>query len=268
MTNKVLMGASVLAVLAAFPAFAETNVKAGAEVSTGQKIENALGKAGTKIETTAEKAADKTKAAYTDVKAYFTDDDDINVVSSVNVSTSLTADQLIGTAVQDPAGKEIGKIEDILVDADGDAEAIVIDDKGVLGLGGKKAAFDYDVMEGFAKDKDVVVKLNENSIKQAQAFDDAAMPADRYSVKKLSGAKVVDANGKAVADVETIAFTGDDADYVVVAFNQILGIGGQKAALDFDALDIVNANGKYSFKLDAAQTAQFDSHRKAEKSAN
>lgn len=295
MTNKILMGASVLALIAAFPAFAET--KADANVSTETKIENKLDRAGEAVKEKAAKAGEAidreteragaatreayedtkaaSKDAYGDVKAYFSDDDDVKAISSVNLAARLTADELIGTKVEDGAGKNLGKIEDILVDAEGDAETVVINDGGVMGLGGKLVAFDYDIIEGFNGDKDVVVKVSENAIKQAKRFEYeapstpdpkiAVMPAAQYSVKKLLDAKVVDAQGKAVANVDTIAFEDDDADYLVVSFDKILGMGGEKAALDFDALDIGNANGKYTFKLNSQQTAQFETQKAATK---
>jgi len=283
MTKKILMGASVLAVLAAFPAFAEDTMKDKAD------------RAGAKVESTAEKAADKTKEtyneakeatkegyakaeaktkeAYEDVKTYFNDDKDDD--KTVNVISRVTADELIGTKVQNWKGDDIGRINDILVTADGDAETVIIDDNG-LGLGGKLAAFDYDVIEGFNGDKDVVVKISEENIKQASRFEYEGTakegekiryaPADQYSVKKIIDAKVVDPDGKNVADVDTVAFEGDDADYLIVTFNKILGMGGDKAALNLDALDLVNKDGKYTFQLNTQQTAQFENYKEDTKS--
>lgn len=295
MTNKILMGASVLAVLAAFPALAET--RTDAKASTEAKVEAKLDNAGDAIKENAKKAGEAidrqteragaatreayedtkaaSKDAYGDVKAYFSDDKDIKAISSVNVNGRLTADELIGADVANPAGEKIGKIEDILVDKEGDAETVVINDSGVLGLGGKLVAFDYDIIEGFTGDKDVVVMLTDKSLKEAKRFEYEApsapdakisvMPASQFSVKKIADAKVVDAQGKAVANVDTVAFDGDDADYVIVTFNKILGMGGDKAALDFEAIDLVNNNGKYQFKLNSQQTAQFQNHKEATK---
>ncbi len=275
MTKTILMGASFLAILASFPAFAaDTKVNANAETSVGAKIENNMEKAGAAIERGTDKAVAKTKEAYADVKAYFDDEKNISATTSVNVGQRLTANELIGTDVQNPKGEKIGKIEDILIDGEGDAETVIINDNGVLGLG-KLVAFDYDVIEGFTKDKDAVVKLSEKSINAAKGFDykdtnggkTTTIPAGQYSVSKLLKSKVIDANGKAVADVDTIAFDGDDADYLVVTFNKILGMGGDKAALNLEALDIVEADGKYSFKLNQAQTAEFN-NAKATTKAN
>jgi sporulation protein YlmC with PRC-barrel domain len=299
MTNKILLGVSVLALLSALPAFAETRADAKADVSTSTKIETKLDKAGESIKETAKEAGDaieqqtdragaatreayqdakaKTKETYGDVKAYFSDDKDVKAVTSINIDSRLTADELLGADVQNPSGEKIGSIEDILVDKEGDAETVIINDGGVLGLGGKLVAFDYDIIEGISSDKDVMVKLTDASIKKAKRFEyeapskaDAAisvMPASQFSVKKVQDAKVVDANGKAVANVSDIVFDGDDADYLVVTFDKFLGLGGDKAALDFEALDLSNNNGKYTFKLTSQQTAQFE-NQKATTKAN
>ena len=271
MTKTILMGVSVLAVLAAVPAFAaETGVKA--EASTEAKVDAKLDQAGDAISNAVDKtgaaisnAADKTEAAakntYNDVKAYFNDDDNLELTSSVSVAKSNTADALIGTSVQGANGNDIGKIHDIIIDDEGDAEWVIIEDGGVLGLGGKLVAFDYDVIEGFNREKDVVVKMSEASVKAAKAFDEKTLPADEFSVSKIIGADVMGADGKKIGVVETVAFDGDDAEYLIVAFDQIMGMGGEKAALNLDALQMTNLDGKYSFKLTSQQSAQFEQHK-------
>lgn len=271
MKKTILMGASLLAVLAAVPALAaETAVKA--ETSTEAKVETGLDKAGNAIGNAAEKtgnvissAANKTEAAakgaYSDVKAYFNDDKNLELTSSVSVAKSNTAGALIGTSVQNAAGADVGKIHDIIISEDGDAEWVIIEDGGLLGLGSKLAAFDYDVIEGFNRDKDVVVKLSEESVKSAKPFEEKNIAADEFSVSKLIGADVVGFDGKKIGDVETVAFDGDDAEYVIVGFDQILGLGGDKAALNLEALQVAHAGGDYSVKLNAQQSAQFKQHQ-------
>jgi len=287
MTKTILMGASFLALLAAYPAFAaDTSVDANANVSTSTKIENSLDKAGDKIKASADKAgnaieraADKAKVAtkdkYQDVKAYFNNDKDLSATSSINVSERNTADAIIGTGVQDANGKSAGKIHDIIVDKDGNAQWVIIEDGGVLGLGSKLVAFDYGVIDGWNKSNDAVVKLTEAQIKAAQGFEYEApknsdkkvtvLPADRYSVKKILDAKVIGTDGKKIADVDEVAFDGNAAKYLIVDFDKVLGMGGDKAALNMDALNLVNDNGKYSFKLDSQQTAQFENYKETTK---
>jgi sporulation protein YlmC with PRC-barrel domain len=273
MTKTILMGVSVLALLAAFPAFAETNAAPNkVEPSVGQRLENAADTAGQKIENAAHEAKEATKNAYSDLKSYFNDDDDMTV-GSVNVMQKNTADALIGTSVQDGNGKTLGTIHDIIVDAEGDAEWVIIEDGGTMGIGSKLAAFDNDIIEGYNKDKDVVVKLTEQQLKSAKKFDYkpqsgyTTVPAGQYSVSKLMDADVLGPDGKKVADVDTLAFEDDDAEYVIVTFNTVLGMGGDKAALNMDALDIItDQNGDYDFKLNQKQTAQFESYKDTKKS--
>ncbi len=257
--KKILMGASFLALLAAFPAFAE--VDPNTKDSAGVKVEKTIDKAGDSIEKGAEKAKAAVKEAYSDVKAYFDDEKDVQAVTSLNVLDRLTADEIIDRTVQDPQGKDIGKIDDILIDADGDAEAVIINDGGVLGLGGKMAAFDYNVIKGISADENVVVKLSEENVKNAVAYDPDKMKADRYSISRIMDAKVVDAKGKKLADVDTVAFEGDDADYLIVTFGEILGMGGKKAALNLEALNLKNNKGNYTFTLNSQQSAQFENYK-------
>lgn len=152
---------------------------------------------------------------------------------------------------------------------------MIINDNA-LGLGGKLAAFDYDVIEGIRANDNAAVKLTEADIKAAKRFEYKAdakadantmiMPAGQFSVKKISDAKVFDANGKAVADVDTVAFEDDDAEYVIVTFNKILGVGGDKAALNMEALDLAQKpNGDYAFTLTQNQSAQFENAKDAKK---
>lgn len=272
MTKTILLGASMLAIVTAFPAFAETAVKT--DTSAEVKVEKALEKTGDAISNAAKKTEATVKDAYSDVKAYFADEDDVKAVSSINVSNRNTAKALLGTGVQNAEGKTIGKIQDVLVDADGDAETVIIQDNaGILGLGSKLAAFDFDVIEGYNKSNDVVVKLSEQSIKAAKPFDFDAnaaakasvptttVPQGQYALSKILSADVIGPDGKKVATVENVAFNGDDADYVIVAFNQILGMGGDKAALNMEALNLIEKDGKYTFQLSSDQTAQFHNYK-------
>lgn len=270
MMKTILMSASMLAVLAAVPALAaETTIKTD---SVGTKVEKQLDKAGNAIEKAAEKTEAAAKNTYGDVKAYFTDDKDLSATSTVSVNNGHTAKALIGTSVQGVDGKTVGKIHDIIVDGEGDAKWVIIEDGGVLGLGSKLAAFDYDVIKGFNRDKDVNVKLTEQSVKAAKAFDYDATAANKdpkkttlgagqYSVNKILDADVFGPDNKKVADVDTIVFEGDDAEYLLVSFDKVLGMGGETAALDFDALDLSNKDGKYSIKLNSKQTAQFENFK-------
>jgi hypothetical protein len=50
---------------------------------------------------------------------------------------------------------------------------------------------------------------------------------------------------------------------VIVAFDQVLGMGGERAALDFDALKLTQTDSGVQFQLSAAQSANFEKYKKA-----
>lgn len=276
--RKILFGASFIALFAAYPALAaDVKADAKAETSLGTKIENGLDQTGDAISDTANKAGEaideKTEQAgaalketYTDMKAYFTDENDVKAVSSLNVHKDISANFLLGADVKGPKNQEVGDIQDILVDKDGSAKRVIVNDGDIFGLGGKEASFDYSVVRGINPDKDVIVNISEAAVKTATPYDSDKIPAGLYSVKKIVGSKVVDHTGKAIAKVDDVIFDKDDADYLIVTFDTILGMGGDKVALNYDALEMANNGGKYIYKLNASQTAQFEIHKESTKS--
>ena len=284
------MAASFLALLAAYPAFAadtdkhttSAEIKADARVAAdkaeakldqaGDVISEKAKKAGTVIDEKTEQAGAVVREKYADMKAYFTDEKDVATMSSVNFSGKLTERELMGRTVVDAKGVEIGKIDDLLVDADGEVEQVIITNNGTLGVDGKLVSIDSDVLDGAKVGGDAKLTLKNDDAKEAKGFSadqaDAGASSNLFSVDKIIGSKIVDANGKAVAKVEALVFDGDEADYAIVAFDQILGVGGERAALDFEALDLSNMGGKYTFKLNEQQSAQFKQEKDSAKTAN
>jgi hypothetical protein len=253
MTNKILLGASVLALIAAYPAFAQTNAQGTVEADTsaGAQIEETLEKTGAAIESAAEKASAKTKEAYQDVKAYFSNDDDVTAVTSVNVSNAMTSDKLIGQTIQIADGGIKADIEDIFVDENGAVKTVIVDRNG------DSVALDGAVLSNVKMNNDNAIIIGKEVFDQATPFKAEAMETGLFSVKRLDGAKILNAEGKAVASAEDIIIEGNNARYVIAAFNQIFNLGGDEIALNFRALELVNTEDKYSFRMNAEQSAQF-----------
>jgi predicted O-methyltransferase YrrM len=67
---------------------------------------------------------------------------------------------LLGQMVQSPSGKDIGRIIDLLVDANGVPRAAVIDVGGFLGMGSRKVAIEWPAIHFASSDKGVVVTLD------------------------------------------------------------------------------------------------------------
>jgi hypothetical protein len=85
---------------------------------------------------------------------------------------------LLGQMVQSPAGKDIGRIVDLLVDANGIPRAAVIDVGGFLGVGNRKVAIEWPAIHFASGEKGVIVTVD--------------MPSDRIKAapEYVAGRKV------------------------------------------------------------------------------
>jgi sporulation protein YlmC with PRC-barrel domain len=230
-------------------------------------IERGLDKAGNAISDAADSVADSFRAA-------FIDDEEMQgpEVTYVTINNNNTAKGMIGKDVRNGTGESVAKVDDIILDANGDAMMVVVANGGFLGLGEKQAAFDYDAITRQNTDGDVIMPLTKAGIDSAAEFsyDRKAtgdkvrvIPAGGYSMKELLKAKVIDQNGDSLAAVDNITLNSGGANRVIVAFDQVLGMGGERAALDFDALKLTQTDSGVQFQLSAAQSANFEKYKKA-----
>ena len=96
------------------------------------------------------------------------------------------ASNIIGQTVYSSAGDDaenIGKVSDIVLTPEGNAEAVVIGVGGFLGLGKKDVAIEYDLMQWTERDGNrwLVVETTREALEALPTFDSAAfrpMPAD------------------------------------------------------------------------------------------
>lgn len=274
MKKSILMGVSVLAMMAAIPALAETvKTETGAAVkvegpqNAKAGTEKNLEKTGQAIEEAAEDLSDSVDQAYRDMRTFFQGETGPKDLATINIEASQTAEGMIGQSVQGTDGKRVGKVEDIILDKNGNAEMVIVSEGGILGLGDRLAAFDYDVVTAQNQEGDVLSTLTNDKVKQVAEFSydqkDASdkvrvLPAGGYSTKKILEANLVDPKNSTVADVENVVFRNGQAEYLIAAFNQVLGLGGEKAVMNYDELSLVQDEGDIRFRLSAEQTAKFE----------
>ena len=288
MKKTILSAVSVLAIMAAAPAYADNvNTQADAEVQmerTAEQNDNAVvteqeleqGWEDTKegVSNAANDVADATAETYEDIKAAFIDNDENTEVTNVTINTRNTATAVIGSTLYNTDGEAIATVSDIILDADGNATMAVVADGEIFGFG-KSAAFDYSVLANKNAEGDIIAPLSEEMIDQAAAFsydaEDASdevrvIPANGYSVAELLEGQLVNTEGEAVADIDNISFSGSKAENLILGFNEVLGMGGNKAAMAFSEANIVRddsimGNTSYNFQLNASQAAQFESYK-------
>ena len=86
---------------------------------------------------------------------------------------------VLGHAVADTEGKEIGHLIDVLVDDQGQPQAAVIDFGGFMGVGNRKIAVEWGSLHFAPADpkRAITLSLTPDQIKAAPEYKDVAKPA-------------------------------------------------------------------------------------------
>jgi len=255
MKNKSIMLVSALALMVAMPAYAGDYSVQADKTTISQDIKSGLRATDKAMYETAE-----------DIKAFFVGHEEDAKMSPVMIHSSLTARHLIGKTIITESGDKVATIKDIIIGKNGRAALVVVSDDGVLGIGDKLAAFDYNRVVSQRYDGSVNMALSADMISRAADFsydrsdwaNAKVIPAGSVSANLLLKGDVLDSKGNKTASIENIYFRNANVTQIIVGFNKTLGMGGDKAALDYDDMRMVrNKDGSLHFKLTANQSAQF-----------
>jgi sporulation protein YlmC with PRC-barrel domain len=206
-----------------------------------------------------------------DIRAFFIGKNPDDKLEPVLIHRSLTAHGLIGETIVNIKGEKVATVKDIIVDKDGKAALVVVSDGGLLGIGSKVAAFDYNKVVGQKADGKVVMTLSQYMVDHASDFSydqrdwakAKVIPTGSISVNQLLEGGVLDDNGTQVADIENVYFRNADVSQIIVGFDKKFGMGGDLAALDYNDLQMVKKDQSLDFKLTANQAEQFKSFKKS-----
>jgi sporulation protein YlmC with PRC-barrel domain len=269
---------SALALMVAVTAYTEADAGSASDVKAQTPIISAETKADLKADwatakqslaDSADKAGDSTQAALDNFRARYINDE--SATNDVTINAQTTAKGMLGQSVNDTDGKKIGTLKDIILDKDGKAVIAVVSDGGFIGMGDKLAAFNYNLVMQQNADGDVIMPISKETMKEVAEFSyeakDASdkvhvVPANGYSTSELLKGQLVDPQSNALGNIENITFRGGEASQVIVAFDEKLGVGGDRAALDFDDLVLSrSANGALDFRMNTRQSAQFNTYK-------
>lgn len=255
MKYKSVTAASALALMIALPAYAGSVNAKDNNTTIGQDVKRGLRATDKAMYETAE-----------NIKAFFVGPEENAKMSPVWIRGDMTARYLIGKKIVNNDGDKVATIKDIIIGKNGKAALVVVSDDGVLGIGSKVAAFDYNKVVNQRYDGTVVMALSSDMIDRAADFsydpkDWASakiIPAGSVSANVLLEGDVIDSKGDNTASIENIYFRYGDVTQIIVGFNKTLGMGGHKAALDYDDMRMVrNKDGSLDFRLTANQSAEF-----------
>lgn len=282
MKTKTLLTVSALAMMVSLPALADDNAAVSQKTHNEVRAESATsGNMGEDAKRAWKDVKEDSKEAYNTAKtetqeAY--EDIKATVIGAKNdadadymINSQFTADGMLGSAVVNQADERVGTVKDIILNENGDASMVIVADFEVPGFDGKLAAFDYDLVTRQNEDGDVIMPLTEEMIDQATEFSYEAdakgdnlsiMPATGYSVAEILDADVLNPQNETVGEIENVAFNNGAASQIIVSFDEIMGMGGERAALGFSDAPIVRDGDDLDFKLSANQAAQFESYKK------
>ena len=281
MSKMIITMTTTLTMIAA-PALAEqsatrTNIKprgdtaayvdysSDAETITKKEVKRTVQKARDGVKRTADKLAETAKPSDAQLAAPGL------AVEEAKIAQEHSAEHMIGKPVLNAAGERVGSVHDIIFSASGQAKNLIVADGGMMSLGDKKAAFDYHVMNGRDAKGALKTTITEEQINKAKDFsyetDGAASgdaksgsvvkAADDLSLRDLIGAHVTDRAGKKIGTVKDVAIEGERAGKIIVAYDQILGVGGKKAGLSYtDGVFDRDDGGKLTLRLNEAQAAK------------
>lgn len=205
-----------------------------------------------------------------EIRAFFMDEAN-DGFNPILIRREVTAQGMIGEKVRTPEGNDIAEIKDIILERDGTASKVIVSDGGMLGIGNKLAAFDFDRVITRTEDGKIVMSLSQDMIDRAGEFsydqndyrNAEIMPADNISVRDLLDGEVFDYTDNKVATIDNISIVDNEADKLLVSFNKVLGLGGDVAALNFDSLQFFERNrSEVNVRLTEAQTRQFRNFKK------
>lgn len=89
----------------------------------------------------------------------------------------LSSTSIVGDAVRNPQGEDLGKIEDLMINTnDGQINYAVLSFGGILGMGGKYFAVPWSSLRVDREDKCLVLDVAKDRLENAPGFDKNQWP--------------------------------------------------------------------------------------------
>lgn len=82
----------------------------------------------------------------------------------------IRADKIIGATVYNPDGQQVGKVRDVLFDANGKVKGVILNVGGILGIGAKPVGLQWKELEVQPSNDVVKVNYTKEQLEAAPAF--------------------------------------------------------------------------------------------------
>ncbi len=165
----------------------------------------------------------------------------------------VSARELLGAAIIGSSGERIARVDDIVINKDGEAETVVFLSGGLFGLLGKRGALDYESVDLALDNRHeptIRVSMTEGAIQSVAAYETEA--ANDYKLaSELIGASAELAASDDKATVTDLIIEKDGQVEFAVVQNGIFGsFGAEKRAVSFSELEIAQGAGGGEVVLD------------------
>jgi sporulation protein YlmC with PRC-barrel domain len=269
-TNNLLMAVSVIALLGAAPAMAQSYSSTTNTQSNTISGKMDQGWNSTKQAVSNTMTSTKSTMSRDVVKADLLPNQPGATATPVSIDKRMTAAGIIGKPVYNQKNERVATVADVILDSSGRANMIVVKDSSFLGFGGKLAAFDYNSVIDRKKDGDIVMPITKKVIDNVAEFSYKAsdnpsvrvLPPNGFSMKKIMDGNLLDPAGKKLAAIDNVTLRNGRANLIIAAFHRFLGMGGDKIALDFKASELVkDRKNNVDLKLDADQARDFETFK-------
>ena len=195
----------------------------------------------------------------------------------VKAQTQVQADTLVGKNVENTNGDDIGEIDSVIIDKDGQVAAVIVAVGGFLGMGEHEVALNWNELNiqgdgeaiTTAMTKDQLKALPqykyENPERRRSAFidngyleqqravgssrvaaaergaDAVLVPAKGLRLSKLIGAEVINSDRDDIGEVDDIV-VADGKALLILSVGEFLGMGGHHVAVELNEAKIFHPN--------------------------
>lgn len=266
--NKFYLMTTAALMTAALPqmAYAEMTVKSQSEIraeaATTGNIVNDADKAAADVKHDIKEAAKE-------IKAFFLSEDEKVKPEMVSYAGLSSASGIIGAEVDNTANLRVGRMEDLIIDGQGNIKSVIVADNDIPGMKGKLVMLPYERVSRQDKTGDIITPLTEEVIKEAKAFTydptgDAAethLAKGQYSVKWILDGSVVDKNGANLGAVDDLYLKGGKVDSVIIGFDKIVGLGGEDVAVSYAPTTLSPQGDRTDVVLTTKQATAFNTYK-------
>lgn len=240
---------------------------------TTEEVKQGARDAANAVSDTLEDVGEAVSETVEDIKTALTEKEPNIRPAPEKIDAAMTAEGMIGKSLFAKDRTKVGTIRDIILDAEGKARLVVIEDDVLMSAGHKLAAFDYEAVTLSTKAGDSLADVSEASMKGKTRFsydavsdpDVRSVPENGFSLKDILAGKLVDQGGSELAKIHNVTLQEGRPAMLIAGYGEILGLGGHQIALDFDAPELVRADNSVNLKLSAYQTEKFNAYKASRK---